>query len=157
MMASSQPCWTVMLAFDAPLKTALHVIRNCEAIGWAANNRAKPGRTGPEAWVIQGSAAWSEQHLEYAPEAIVSLLTAELSKELEISLPEPLTALAHRWRYAMSAGTGHQALWNNRLMIGACGDWLIGPRVESAWMSGTALGERVHRSAVEPNIQLNAA
>jgi predicted NAD/FAD-dependent oxidoreductase len=27
--------------------------------------------------------------------------------------------------------------------LGLCGDWLIGPRVESAWLSGARLAERI--------------
>ena len=39
----------------------------------------------------------------------------------------------------MSAGLGHGALWNERIGLGVCGDWLLGPRVECAWLSGQQL------------------
>jgi predicted NAD/FAD-dependent oxidoreductase len=34
-------------------------------------------------------------------------------------------------------------MWDVNRRLGLCGDWLIGPRVEAAWMSGTALAERI--------------
>ena len=51
-------------------------------------------------------------------------------------LPRPIAAVSHRWRYALSAGTGDGAMWNSDLALGVCGDWLLGPRVECAWLSG---------------------
>lgn len=30
--------------------------------------------------------------------------------------------------------------------LGVCGDWLVGPRVECAWMSGKALAGIIHRT-----------
>jgi predicted NAD/FAD-dependent oxidoreductase len=27
--------------------------------------------------------------------------------------------------------------------LGVCGDWLVGPGVEAAWLSGTALAARI--------------
>ncbi len=137
------PCWTVMLAFDQPLAFAKDSIRDAGAIGWAARNSAKPGRTGPESWVIQGSPAWSVLHLEEEPEAIIAQLSAALEGHLGLPLPAPLSATAHRWRYARSGAAGRTALWDDALRLGICGDWLIGPRVECAWVSGSALGEMI--------------
>ena len=143
MHARSQPCWTAMLAFDAPLAFEGDVHRGTGPIVWAARNSTKPGRTGPEAWVIQASAQWSAQHVE-ADQASV---TAELIRmfELEIGerLPAVIAAQAHRWRFALSAGTGLGALLNANIGLGVCGDWLLGPRVECAWLSGQRLAELV--------------
>ena len=142
LMARSQPCWAGLFVFDCSLDAPATMIRNRGAIGWAASNGLKPGRGGPEAWVVQGSAAWSLAHLEASPEHVSALLCAALSKELARPLPDPLASTAHRWRYALSAGTGDGALWNPTIALGVCGDWLLGPRVECAWLSGTMLAER---------------
>ncbi|MDH7974347.1 NAD(P)-binding protein [Sphingomonas sp. AR_OL41] len=148
LMARSQPCWTAMYAFAAPLTTALTILRDCGPIGWAARDSAKPGRGGVEAWVVQGNGAWSAQHLEDEAPVVQRLLLDALAEALGYDLPPPIEATAHRWRYAMSAGIGEGALWNARLGVGACGDWLLGPRVESAWLSGTALGAAVRDAAL---------
>lgn len=139
LMARSQPCWTGMFVFDRPLDGLPSVIRNRADIAWATRNSAKPGRPVPEAWVVQASAAWSSERLEYAPDRIAELLLEILAGIAGSVVPQPVVASAHRWRYALSAGTGDGALWNPDLKLGVCGDWLLGPRVECAWLSGKML------------------
>jgi renalase len=141
MMARSQPCWTAMFAFDAPLDNVAPVIRNQGEIAWAARNSAKPGRCGPEAWVVQANASWSDCWLEAPLEQVSQMLLAALAEQAGRAVPKPIASAAHRWRYALSAGTGDGALWNPDLGLGACGDWLLGPRVECAWLSGRMLAD----------------
>lgn len=45
----AMPCWTVMAAFAERVPVDADVLREWGAIGWAARNSAKPGRSGPEA------------------------------------------------------------------------------------------------------------
>ncbi len=142
LMARSQPCWTTMLVFDQSLVGVPSVIRNHGDISWAARNSAKPGREGPEAWVVQGSRCWSHAHIEAAPDDVSVMLCAALSDAVGCPVPKPITAVSHRWRYALSAGTGDGALWNPGIGLGVCGDWLLGPRIECAWLSGRMLAER---------------
>ncbi len=137
------PCWTVMAAFDGRVG-AEDVLREAGAIGWAARNSAKPGRGGPEAWVIQMGAEWSREHLEEASDAIVPQVMAAFGARVG-GLPGILSATAHRWRYAKSGKDGTGALWDAGLGLGVCGDWLLGPRVESAWVSGTGLAAGIGR------------
>lgn len=143
MLARSQPCWTAMFVFDAPLAGAPSVLRDSGEIGWAVRNRARPGRSGPESWVVQARPEWSAMHLEREAVEVAPMLLAELSRETGCALPVPVAAVAHRWRYAMSAGIGAGALWNPQQGLGVCGDWLLGPRVECAWLSGRQLGEAI--------------
>jgi renalase len=137
------PCWTVMLAFDQPLGIEDDTIRESGPIGWAARNSAKPGRSGPESWVVQGSPEWSTEHLEEEPETVIASLSAAFAEATSQALPTLVSATAHRWRYARSGAAGETALWDASLKLGVCGDWLIAPRVECAWLSGTALGKMV--------------
>ena len=141
LMARSQPCWTGMFAFDEPLDTLPPIIRDAGPIAWATRNSAKPGRTGPETWLVQASANWSRGRLEASPEQVTAQLLAALADVHRGPLPQPIAAAAHRWRYALSAGTGDGALWHPALRLGVCGDWLLGPRVECAWLSGRMLAE----------------
>jgi len=140
--ARSEPCWTSMLVFDQPLPAPQPVIRKRGIISWAARNSAKPGRNGPEAWVVQASAFWSRSQIEATPDGVSAYLGTALAKALGKEIPEPIVAVSHRWRYAIAAGTGDGALWNGQIGIGTCGDWLLGPRVESAWLSGRMLADR---------------
>ena len=143
----AQPCWTVMAAFTGRVATADDVMREGGAIGWAARNSAKPGRTGPEAWIVQAGPGWSRDHLEQTPEEVVPALLEALSVRIGAELPPVLTASAHRWRYARSGNAERGMVWDRTLQIGLCGDWLLGPRVECAWLSGFQLGEAVAAGA----------
>ena len=142
LMARSQPCWTGMFVFDRKLDGTPSIIRDAGDMAWAARNSAKPGRAEPETWVVQASAPWSSANLEASADDVAVLLLAGLSAAAGIPIPKPIAALAHRWRYALSAGTGHGALWNRDLRLGVCGDWLLGPRIECAWLSGRMLAQR---------------
>ncbi|WP_419727814.1 NAD(P)/FAD-dependent oxidoreductase [Lichenicola sp.] len=135
----SRACWTVMVAFGTGLSETSDVLQHHGPIGWAARNSAKPGRTGPESWVIQAEADWSDAHLENRADTVLAELLAAFEQAPGVDLPAPLAATAHRWRYARSGDAGKGSLWNARLGLGVCGDWLLGPRVECAWLSGTRL------------------
>ncbi|WP_343071001.1 NAD(P)/FAD-dependent oxidoreductase [Novosphingobium jiangmenense] len=141
--ARSQPCWTGMFAFSERLPTKADTVREEGLISWAARNGAKPGRKGPETWVVQASPHWSMQHIDDSVEQVAAALLAALGEALGEALPQPVTASAHRWRYAMSTGSNLGALWSAQSKIGVCGDWLLGPRVENAWISGRTLATRM--------------
>jgi len=144
----SEPCWTVMAVFPGPL-AAIEVClsgKDPDVLGWAARNSAKPERGGPEAWVIQGTADWSKRHLEQPGAWVESRLLAALAERLEIVLPAPLWQTAHRWRYARSGVHDAGSLWDPASGLGVCGDWLVAPRVEGAWLSGTQLADRIGRA-----------
>ncbi|MEG3085725.1 FAD-dependent oxidoreductase [Sphingomonas sp. PB2P12] len=139
----STPCWTTMVAFDGPLAIEQDVIRDAGIIGWAARNSAKPGRAGPEAWVVQATPSWSITHLEEPVDTVVDCLLEALSKQCDSAMPGPIVRAGHRWRYARATATDLGCLWNGSERIGAAGDWLIAPRIESAWLSGRQLAERI--------------
>jgi len=135
---ASAPCWTVMAAFDGRVACD-DIVRDAGAIGWAARNSAKPGRSGPESWVVQASPAWSRDHLEDDPDLVVTALLASFAAVIGQPLPLALATAAHRWRYARSGSADAPCLWDAAARLGVCGDWLIGARVEAAWQSGAAL------------------
>jgi renalase len=58
-------------------------------------------------------------------------------------LPKPIIRTGHRWRYARASGADLGSLWNAGERIGATGDWLLAPRIESAWVSGRHLAEQM--------------
>jgi len=135
------PCWTLMSAFPQRLALPDTLRPESGPIGWAARDSSKPGRDpASECWVVQGSPAWSREHLELrAEQAAAALLAAFV--ELAGGLPAPLHLSAHRWRYALvEHALGAPCLWEPALGLGAAGDWCIAARAEAAVESGAALG-----------------
>ena len=132
-----------MASFPERLPVAADIFRSDGVIGWAARNNAKPGRGDTEAWVIQASPQWSAAHLEDPAEAVAGALAGAFAELAGVAWPAPLSLAAHRWRYARSGTADAEALWSPQAGLGICGDWLIGPRVECAWLSGQALARKV--------------
>ncbi len=144
----SDPCWTVMAAFAGrvPIDGDRHM--DIGIIGSAVHNSAKPGRSGPEAWVLQASADWSRAHLEGDRKMVERTLLAAFAQHIGTGLPPVLATSVHRWRYAKAAAPERRAsecgaFWNGDLRLGAAGDWFLGPRIEAAWLSGHRLAARI--------------
>jgi predicted NAD/FAD-dependent oxidoreductase len=137
--SSTAPCWTVMAAFESRLDLEIDTLRDEGRLGWAARNSSKPGRQGPEAWVLQADPDWSREHLEAPAETVIEALLGDLARRMGAPLPDRVLVQAHRWRYARSSVGEDLALWSADRRLGCCGDWLSGPRIECAWDSGEAL------------------
>jgi renalase len=141
--AVSDPCWTVMAAFDGVVPIDTDRLTDVGIIGSAVRNSAKPGRTGPEAWVLQANADWSRVHLEDEREMVEQTLLEAFVDHIDGGMPALIATRAHRWRYAKAKALNGKAFWNADIRLGACGDWLFGPRIEAAWLSGQKLAELV--------------
>jgi len=151
------PCWTVMLAVDK-LFSALwpyDVLQTHErdldrsAVAWLANNSSKPQRPHHHQthdWVIQSSPSWAEARLEDDPRQVARELITEVEKRLGVEMrPFVRDCVAHRWRFARvaprPATSGYRYSEGNR--VGWCGDYLSSSRVESAYLSGLQLADRM--------------
>ncbi len=137
------PCLTLMAAVrgPAPFTTQKDA---CDDLSWIAQDSSKPGRPSGEAtaWVAQASTAFSEAHLEKTPAEIAALMLPLLLDRLGASPDDVTHAEAHRWRYArVTAPLGQPFLRSAGGSLYLGGDWCIGPRVEAAWTSGTAIAE----------------
>ncbi len=138
------PCWALMLAFDARSDAPVRMKTDDPVIAWIARDSDKPERERDhrpqgENWVVHGAPGWSRDNLERTPEEAAALLLARFRTLTGIS-GEPVHMTAHRWRFALvERAAGLDDLWDGAARVGACGDWRIGPRVESAFDSGEAL------------------
>jgi renalase len=139
------PCLTLMAGVAAP---ATFVTRQDadDPLSWIAQDSSKPGRPqGPCAlWVAQAGEAFSVTHLEKTPEEIAAVMLPLLCGRLEVSTDRVIHASAHRWRYArvtQALGQPFVRSADGTLYLG--GDWCIGPRVEAAWTSGTAIADDI--------------
>jgi len=139
------PCFTLMAAFDARLPTPLDgIFFEGTSLAFAARDSSKPGRPAGERWVIHGHWDWSAAHLDDPPEAVATALLSAFFGALGLTPVVPVATSTHRWRYALPVNpldVGH--LYEPGLGIGVCGDGYGAPRVEGAWVSGTALGRAI--------------
>lgn len=140
------PCWALMLAFPGNLELPSDVFRRSDGpIAWVTRDTSKPGRI-PDVTtlVVHASPDWSRDHLEGDPGTVSTHLFDALPAVVGRNLPDPLHAVAHRWRYAQTAvplGAPYLEAIGRRVLIG--GDWATGARVEAAWDSGEAMAARL--------------
>jgi renalase len=142
---TSLPCWAGMFAFDAPLALAFDGVRleGHPMIDFIAANHSKPGRADVASFVVHARADWSQAHLEEGGDAIAAHLLEGLLS-FASNRPSVVVSTAHRWRYArVEVENGPMLGLDRARSIGVCGDYLAGPRVESAWLSGYRLGRQM--------------
>jgi predicted NAD/FAD-dependent oxidoreductase len=136
------PCWTLMVGLSSALDPGFDVQRGPDPLAWVAASASKPGRTG-NFWVVQATTGWSRDNLEATPDEIQPKLLAAFSAAVGPH-PELDYATVHRWRYALvEQPVGEAFLLSPDGRIGACGDWMIAPRVECAWASGGGLADAI--------------
>lgn len=143
--AAMSGCWAVMAAYSEPLDLPFDAaFADSTVLPWVARNSSKPGREGPETWVLHASNVWSDENIESEFEHVEDCLLAEFDRITGHDLPTPALVKAHRWRYALPKTIiGQTSLFDEMSGIGACGDWCGGPRVEGAFLSGAALAQRI--------------
>lgn len=143
--ANMRGCWAMMLRFPARVELPFDAaFMNDGALRWIARDSSKPGRGGPETWLLHATAEWSEARLERDAKVVAAEL---LQAFLAIGGPVPLAHVAHRWRYADTDPALNQlCAWREGDGLGLCGDWLNGGKVEGAWLSGRSLAGRVLKS-----------
>lgn len=143
--ASYAPCWALMLSFGARVPLARDRLRFDDgAIAWIARDSSKPGRLPDnENFVVHASAEWSRQRLEDSADAVGRTLLQRFCTATGAG-GAPTFIAAHRWRYALvEQAADVPCLWDAAAGVGACGDWCLGPRLESAFESGAAMAAAV--------------
>ena len=108
-------------------------------LSWVADDGRRRGDGAP-VLVAHSTPAFAAEHL-VAPGEAAGPMTAALRDALGIDT-EPASTHVHRWTFGKPAGTREQPYFLDELLVGVCGDaWSDKPRVESAYLSGRALGE----------------
>jgi renalase len=108
-------------------------------ISWVADDGRRRGDGAP-VLVAHSTPEFAAEHL-VAPDEAAGPMTAALRDALGIDA-EPTSTHVHRWTFGKPAGTRDQTFFLDDHLVGVCGDaWSDKPRVETAYLSGRALGE----------------
>jgi predicted NAD/FAD-dependent oxidoreductase len=145
---SYAPSLTLMVALNRPLDAPITQTNPTDALAWIALDSAKPGRPSRHCWVAQSSADWSATHLERSKDEIATLMLDLFLTHHGLDATEVAYATAHRWRYALvKEPLGQAFVASTDGTVYAGGDWCLGPHIEHAWQSGTAIAEDILRCA----------
>lgn len=141
------PCWAVMARCELWNANGPTLMRPKDsALSWIAHDSSKPGRVVQPTWVLLASAPWSAAHVDVAPDDVAREL---LEVWARLGAPRVGISSAHRWLHALAeAPLGRPCLIDAERRVGACGDWCIAPRIESAFDSGLALAREIRKLAL---------
>jgi len=149
------PCWTLMLAFDRVLDLGFDAAfvrpgegAEASTFSWIARDTSKPARPGAQGagddrWVLHASPEWSQANVERAPADVGEDLLAAFRSMFQIDAAPTFTR-AHRWRHAQVENAPNEpCLFDPSLRLAVAGDWLLGGRIENAFLSGAAAAGRI--------------
>lgn len=136
------PTWALMVETDPAATFRFDAARvNDRPIAWVMRTPEPSSHSSSRAWVAHASHAWSQAHLECTPEEAVERARASLDDVFDDRITK---VTAHRWRYAhCDKPVAAECLWDSARRFGLCGDWCVGPKIESAVLSGRAMAGRV--------------
>jgi predicted NAD/FAD-dependent oxidoreductase len=143
--ATMRPQWALLVTLCEPADAGYDAASAPETspLAWLMRTTTARGEPPSRTWVGLAASAWTRAHLEQTPDAVAPLLRDAFAAATGLGGAIE-SAVAHRWRYAMTdTPLGLQCLWDSAGGLGVCGDWCVGPKVESAFLSGVALAEQM--------------
>jgi renalase len=112
-------------------------------LNWIADDGRRRGDDAP-VLVAHSTPHFATPHLD-DPAGAADAMTTALRTVLEIDAA-PVLAEVHRWTFGKPAGQREELFFLGDDLVGVCGDaWSAKPRVESAFLSGQALGRELAR------------
>lgn len=141
--------WVLLLGTGRPVHLPSYREFSSGPIDRIAAMHSKPGQpTGmSQRWFIEASERWSLDHAEDDAETAAELLLANFEAHAR-SAVLPNFLLAHHWAHAFVETPAAEAqesrhLWDERLLLGVCGDSVVGSRVDHVHRSGALLAARL--------------
>ncbi len=124
---------------------------NNKIISWIANENSKNRFLSKDIyWTIQTTDFYSKKIIKkyknkrkYFSQQILR----EFSNILNLNYSSLKVFKIHGWKYSFSNNhSGLECYWDKKLNIGICGDWFLGPKADSAWLSANSLFEKIKKN-----------
>ena len=143
-----QPNITVMLAFKKQKNLPISSIKfNDDVLAWAANeNSKKRFKSNVNLWTLQATLKWSKKTINKykTDKSIMNQLITRFIKLTGFKKNKIIFKKIHGWKYSYNyEKTPYLSIWNKKINLGVCGDWLNGPKVENAWLSAYDLAKKI--------------
>ena len=143
-----QPNITVMIAFKNQKNVPISSIKfNDDILAWAANeNSKKRFKSNLNLWTLQATLKWSKKTINKykIDKSIMSQLITRFIKLTGFEKKKIIFKKIHGWKYSYNyKKTPYLSIWNKKINLGVCGDWLNGPKVENAWLSANDLAKKI--------------
>ena len=143
-----QPNITVMIALKNQKNLPISSIKfNDDILAWAANeNSKKRFKSNINLWTLQATLKWSKKTINKykTDKLIMSQLISRFTKLTGFEKNKIIFKRIHGWKYSYNyEKTPYLSIWNKKINLGICGDWLSGPKVENAWLSANDLARKI--------------
>ncbi len=142
-------CWTACLALSRPSGIEFDgaFINDDPILAWAACESTKPMRQCDngvaERWLLHARPNWSNNFADLSADEAARWMQRAFAARLARPLAQK-TCVAVRWSAALAVEPiAEPFLWDAERVIGLAGDWCGGARVESAFLSGSALAQSI--------------
>ncbi|MGI0479860.1 NAD(P)/FAD-dependent oxidoreductase [Geminocystis sp. CENA526] len=139
------PCFSLMIIPDTKLNLPFDGVELQHPIlGWVAVNDSKPLRGEKGAMVMQSNFTWAEDNLDENRDILTEIMKQNTEDIFKIKLTNNIYESLHLWRYAIPVRSNEKGYYldeDNR--IGVCGDWCLNGKVESAFLSGYYLAQKL--------------
>ena len=141
---------TVMIEIKKTNKNISSYLFNDKILGWAAKeNSKKRFKSKNDLWTLQSTNLWANKKINKNrenKEKNSKILIDRFFKFTGIKKTKILTSLNHGWKYSSnSRSLKIKSYWNNKLNLGVCADWFVGPRVEAGWISANDLYKKINK------------
>ena len=143
-----QPNITVMVAFKNQKNLPISSIKfDDDILAWVANENSKRRfKSNINLWTLQATLKWSKKTINKykTDKLIMSQLISRFTKLMGFEKNKIIFKRIHGWKYSYNyEKTPYLSIWNKRINLGICGDWLSGPKVENAWLSANDLARKI--------------
>jgi renalase len=108
-------------------------------LSWIADDGARRG-DGAHVLVAHSTPDFATRHLSHPQEATSAMVAAA---DRLLGCGQPSLAKVHRWTFAKPVNSRDEPFYFGRDRIGLAGDGWGAARVETAWLSGRALGRHI--------------
>ena len=143
-----QPNITVMVAFKNQKNLPISSIKfDDDILAWVANeNSKKRFKSNINLWTLQATLKWSKKTINKykTDKLIMNQLISRFTKLTGFEKNKIIFKRIHGWKYSYNyQKTPYLSIWNKKINLGICGDWLSGPKVENAWLSANDLARKI--------------
>ena len=143
-----QPNITVMVAFKNQKNLPISSIKfDDDILAWVANeNSKKRFKSNINLWTLQATLKWSKKTINKykTDKLIMNQLISRFTKLTGFEKNKIIFKRIHGWKYSYNyEKTPYLSIWNKKINLGICGDWLSGPKVENAWLSANDLARKI--------------
>ncbi|MAJ85511.1 MAG: amine oxidase [Candidatus Pelagibacter sp.] len=143
-----EPNITTMIAIKNQNQIPISSIRfNNEIVAWAANeNSKKRFKSSFNLWTIQSSTNWAKKNINNykKKKSVEDSLIANFLSLTGYEKNKIIFKKTHGWKYSYNfKGSSIKSYWDKKYRLGVCADWLVGSKVESAWISANDLNKKI--------------